>query len=58
MVGRIEEIEGDYFDCGLIEELKWSQPGYTYQKRNVVMISACKEFCSLNFMKGSLLKDT
>lgn len=55
---ELKRLRAIIFDCGLIEELKWSQPGYTYQKRNVVMISACKEFCSLNFMKGSLLKDT
>ena len=45
-------------DCGLTEELKWSLPCYTYQKRNIVMMTAFKEYCSLNFMKGSLLKDT
>lgn len=44
-------------DCGLTEELKWSMPCYTYQKRNIVMMTAFKEYCSLNFMKGSLLKD-
>nr|WP_274436510.1 YdeI/OmpD-associated family protein [Alicyclobacillus sp. ALC3] len=45
-------------DCGLTEELKWSLPCYTYQKRNIVMMTAFKDYCSLNFMKGSLLKDT
>ncbi|MEJ9212386.1 DUF1801 domain-containing protein, partial [Bacillus smithii] len=44
-------------DCGLTEELKWSQPCYTYQKRNIVLMSAFKEYCAINFFKGSLLKD-
>ncbi|NRD79901.1 YdeI/OmpD-associated family protein [Bacillus sp. BRMEA1] len=44
-------------DCGLTEELKWSQPCYTYEKRNIVIMSAFKEYCAINFIKGSLLKD-
>ncbi|EPZ44478.1 YdeI/OmpD-associated family protein [Alicyclobacillus acidoterrestris] len=55
---ELKRLRAILLDCGLTEELKWSQPCYTYQKRNVVMMSAFKEFCSLNFMKGSLLKDT
>lgn len=45
-------------DCGLTEELKWSQPCYTYQKRNIVIMAAFKEYCAINFVKGSMLKDT
>ena len=44
-------------ECGLTEELKWSMPVYTFQNKNIVMISAFKEYCSLNFFKGVLLKD-
>ncbi|SHK58320.1 YdeI/OmpD-associated family protein [Alicyclobacillus tolerans] len=54
---ELKRLRAILLDCGLTEELKWSQPCYTYQKRNVVMMSAFKEYCSLNFMKGSLLKD-
>jgi uncharacterized protein YdeI (YjbR/CyaY-like superfamily) len=32
-------------------------PCYTYQRKNIVMVSAFKEYCSLSFFKGSLLKD-
>ena len=45
-------------ECGLTEELKWSVPVYTYQKSNVVLVSAFREYCALSFFKGTLLKDT
>ena len=44
-------------DCGLIEELKWGKPCYTFQKSNIVIIQGFKEFCALLFCKGALLKD-
>ncbi len=45
-------------NCGLIEELKWGCPCYTFQKNNVVLIHGFKEYCALLFHKGVLLKDT
>lgn len=45
-------------DCGLTEEMKWGQPTYTYKNKNVIILAAFKEFCSLNFFKGALLADT
>ena len=51
---RLREI---VLDCDLKEELKWSAPCYTHQKKNVLMISAFKESAVLSFFKGSLLKD-
>jgi uncharacterized protein YdeI (YjbR/CyaY-like superfamily) len=44
-------------DCGLMEELKWGVPCYTYKKKNVLIVAAFKEYCSISFFKGSLLKD-
>jgi len=44
-------------DCGLIEELKWGKPCYTFQGSNVVLIHGFKEYCALLFFKGALLKD-
>jgi uncharacterized protein YdeI (YjbR/CyaY-like superfamily) len=44
-------------DCGLTEELKWGKPCYTFQKSNIVIIQAFKEFCALLFCKGALLND-
>lgn len=45
-------------DCGLTEELKWAVPCYTFQNANILIISAFKEFCSINIFKGALLSDT
>jgi uncharacterized protein YdeI (YjbR/CyaY-like superfamily) len=43
--------------CGLEEELKWGQPCYTFQDKNIVLIHGFKEYCALLFFKGALLKD-
>lgn len=53
---ELKKLRAILFDCGLTEELKWSQPCYTYQKRNVLIMAAFKDYCALNFFKGSLLK--
>ncbi len=44
-------------DCGLTEELKWGQPCYTLDKKNIVLIHGFKEYCALLFFKGALMKD-
>ena len=41
----------------LPEELKWGCPCYTYNKSNIVLIHAFKEYFALLFFKGALLKD-
>jgi len=41
----------------LHEEMKWGSPCYTLDGRNVVMISAMRDYCALSFFKGSLLSD-
>jgi uncharacterized protein YdeI (YjbR/CyaY-like superfamily) len=38
--------------------LKWSQPVYTLDNSNIVLIGAFKESCIISFFKGALLKDT
>lgn len=43
--------------CELTEELKWGQPCYTLNGKNIVIISGFKEYFALNFFKGSLIKD-
>ena len=45
-------------DCGLTEELKWGVPCYTFQGKNVLLVSALKEYAALSFFKGVLLRDT
>jgi uncharacterized protein YdeI (YjbR/CyaY-like superfamily) len=41
----------------LAEELKWGEPCYTFQGKNVVLIGGFKDYCSLLFFKGALLPD-
>jgi uncharacterized protein YdeI (YjbR/CyaY-like superfamily) len=45
-------------NSGLTEELKWKQPCYTFNGKNIIIISAFKESCIIGFMKGTLMKDT
>jgi uncharacterized protein YdeI (YjbR/CyaY-like superfamily) len=44
--------------AGLKEELKWSMPCYTIDGKNILIIAAFKDYCSVSFFKGALLKDT
>ena len=44
-------------DTGLTEDYKWSQPCYTYQNKNVLIVSALKDAATLSFFKGALLDD-
>lgn len=53
-LAKLREI---VLECGLTEELKWGVPCYTFDGNNVVIIGAFKEYCSLSFFKGVLLKD-
>ena len=55
---ELETLRDLVLECGLTEELKWSVPCYTYQRKNVALVSAFKNFCALSFFKGSLLADT
>jgi uncharacterized protein YdeI (YjbR/CyaY-like superfamily) len=43
--------------CPLTEELKWGQPCYTTDGKNIVLIHGFKEYCALLFMKGAVMKD-
>jgi uncharacterized protein YdeI (YjbR/CyaY-like superfamily) len=42
---------------GLVETIKWGVPCYTYHNKNIAILSAFKEYCSLSFFKGALLND-
>jgi uncharacterized protein YdeI (YjbR/CyaY-like superfamily) len=44
-------------DSGLTEELKWGQPCYALDGKNVALIHGFKEYCAILFTKGALLKD-
>ena len=52
-----EKLRMIILDCGLIEELKWGCPCYTFDNTNIVLIHGFKEYCALLFFKGALLND-
>jgi len=54
---EFETLRTIILDFPFTEELKWYQPCYTLQKKNVVLIHGFKEYCALMFFKGALLKD-
>jgi uncharacterized protein YdeI (YjbR/CyaY-like superfamily) len=43
--------------CGLAEDLKWGQPCYSLDGKNVILMHGFKEYCAVLFHKGALLKD-
>jgi uncharacterized protein YdeI (YjbR/CyaY-like superfamily) len=51
---RLREI---LLDSGLDEELKWGQPCYALDGKNVALIHGFKAYCAVLFHKGALLKD-
>jgi uncharacterized protein YdeI (YjbR/CyaY-like superfamily) len=54
---EFEKLRTIILDCDLIEELKWGQVCYTFQKKNIVLMHGFKEYCALLFFKGALLTD-
>lgn len=55
---EMQSLRDMLLDAGLTEERKWGNPCYTLQGKNVAMLGAFKEYCSLGFFKGSLLQDS
>jgi uncharacterized protein YdeI (YjbR/CyaY-like superfamily) len=45
-------------DCFLTEEVKWSKPCFTFQKKNVAVVIPLRDSCALAFFKGALLTDS
>ena len=52
-----EKLRTIILNCGLMEELKWGCPCYTFENTNIVLIHGFKEYCALLFFKGALLND-
>ncbi len=44
-------------ECGLKEDVKWGQPCYSDEGKNIVLIHGFKEYCAMLFFKGALLSD-
>jgi len=55
---EIVQLRKIVLECDLSEELKWGCPCYMFEKANIVLIHAFKEYCALLFFKGALLTDT
>lgn len=54
---ELEQLRMILLHCGLTEDLKWGVPCYTFQKSNIAILAAFKEYCALSFFKGALLND-
>ena len=54
---ELEELRSVILECDLVEELKWGQPCYSYNKKNICIIGELKDCCVVGFFKGALLKD-
>jgi uncharacterized protein YdeI (YjbR/CyaY-like superfamily) len=54
---EFEALRTIALDFQLTEALKWYQPCYALEGKNVVLIHGFKEYCALMFFKGALLKD-
>jgi uncharacterized protein YdeI (YjbR/CyaY-like superfamily) len=55
--GEFVKLRAILLDSGLTEDLKWGQPCYALDGKNVALIHGFKEYCAILFMKGALLKD-
>ncbi len=54
---EFERLRRILLASGLSEELKWGQPCYVLDGKNVVLMHGFKEYCAVLFHKGALLKD-
>ncbi|WP_421765044.1 YdeI/OmpD-associated family protein [Ekhidna sp.] len=53
----MEHLRSMLLETELKEEFKWSQPCYTLNGKNVLILTAFKDYCCLAFFKGSLMRD-
>ncbi len=53
----LHEMRRISLECGLTEEYKWQHPCYTFNKKNILILGAFKEYFAFNFFKGALIKD-
>ena len=53
----LEVLRGLILESELVEDCKWGVPCYTLEGKNVLMLSAFKQFACISFFKGTLLRD-
>jgi uncharacterized protein YdeI (YjbR/CyaY-like superfamily) len=54
---EFKKLRAIVLESGLEEEVKWGQPCYSLNGKNVLIIHGFKEYCAILFVKGALLKD-
>ena len=54
---ELKRMRAILLDSELTEDFKWSQPCYTFQGRNVIVLGPMKDSCAFAFFKGALIKD-
>ncbi|TNE46062.1 MAG: hypothetical protein EP343_25180 [Deltaproteobacteria bacterium] len=54
---ELVQLRALLLECDLEEEVKWGVPCYTFQSKNILMLSAFKKYCTVSFFKGALLPD-
>ena len=54
---EMKELRSILLGAGLTEEIKWRQPCYSHEGKNVAILQEMNDFLSLMFFKGALLED-
>jgi len=54
---ELTKLRAILLDSQLTEDFKWSQPCYTLDGKNVIVLGPMKDSCAFAFFKGALLKD-
>lgn len=54
---ELELLRAILLQTELVEDLKWNQPCYTLNGKNVILLGGFNEFCVISFLKGVLMKD-
>ncbi len=54
---ELEFLREIALSTGLTEDLKWGQPCYTLDNRNIFLLHGFKEYFAVLFMKGAVMKD-
>jgi uncharacterized protein YdeI (YjbR/CyaY-like superfamily) len=54
---ELAQLRKIILECDLTEEIKWGQPCYSYEGKNIAIIGELKDKAVIGFFKGVLLKD-
>jgi len=54
---ELRELRRIVLDVGLTETLKWRQPCYPPEGKNIVILGTLKDSCVLRFFRGAMVED-